>query len=504
MVTLVYDADQTGSAYINSASASTITGCWKIAEYDSTNTHQLRMYYGYYKPTTNLYRYMLCFQKDSTQVVPVNAVENSTATTKTLTTEAFNPFGFILYYNSTTTINAGSVISAGTLYEQIHLDLRYSFNTAKNLTANKDIYIVTNLQSDGMVKLDSSPITQTLPNSDDGKLYIYLGQALSTYQIEIRPYHPVYWYKDGKVQLYTPMSANALRLTATSKTAWGRTFWTANGVPDSISGDMRSVGSVFLNNVASLRWKKNGASSGTDEDYLPVMVVSTDNNLYLGPFNAGKTCATIIYGKPIRFYTKSSDGNNTGVLAATIDADSNFKTEGSIYLNNNNTSIYFKNSASTGVPLLTFDNSSTSVFKVGDGSYPTKTYGSSIEMYAGTNKVASFKMLDGVRTAEFTSQVIIQNNTSLGFYKSDNATIARVLAVNNNATNAVLMGTFMAATPLPLQVYGSDITFYINNGTSNTEAAKIDANKNFTAQGSVVGMKGVAAYGIADLALITD
>ncbi len=36
----------------------------------------------------------------------------------------------------------------------------------------------------------------------------------------------------------------ASRLTTVSKTAWGQTFWTANGIPDSISGDMSSVGKI--------------------------------------------------------------------------------------------------------------------------------------------------------------------------------------------------------------------------------------------------------------------
>ena len=37
---------------------------------------------------------------------------------------------------------------------------------------------------------------------------------------------------------------SALKLTTVSKTAWGQTYWTANGVPDSISGNMSSVGNI--------------------------------------------------------------------------------------------------------------------------------------------------------------------------------------------------------------------------------------------------------------------
>ena len=36
----------------------------------------------------------------------------------------------------------------------------------------------------------------------------------------------------------------ALKLSTVSKTAWGQTYWTANGVPDSVSGDMSNVGDI--------------------------------------------------------------------------------------------------------------------------------------------------------------------------------------------------------------------------------------------------------------------
>lgn len=44
---------------------------------------------------------------------------------------------------------------------------------------------------------------------------------------------------------FTNGSANsALRLTTVSKTAWGQTFWTADGVPTDVSGNMTGVGSL--------------------------------------------------------------------------------------------------------------------------------------------------------------------------------------------------------------------------------------------------------------------
>ena len=37
---------------------------------------------------------------------------------------------------------------------------------------------------------------------------------------------------------------SALKLTTVSKTAWGKTYWTSGGVPDSIDGDLASVGNI--------------------------------------------------------------------------------------------------------------------------------------------------------------------------------------------------------------------------------------------------------------------
>ena len=66
---------------------------------------------------------------------------------------------------------------------------------------------------------------------------------------------------DGKITARTQsnsISGSAARLTTVSKTAWGQTYWTANGVPDTISGDMSSVGNVTPSETNS---KNLGSSS---------------------------------------------------------------------------------------------------------------------------------------------------------------------------------------------------------------------------------------------------
>lgn len=166
--------------------------------YDSTNTYQLRKYYSRYKAKSALYRYMICFINSSDELIPANGVSNSTATTKTLTTESFMLSKGIYYYNSTTTISAGSYTGNATLYQQLGLlDLRYSFNTGTTLTANKPVYLVVTPQTDGQVKLASTPIVQSLPTTTTNDLYVFLGIAYDTYRIELTIDHPIYIYRNG-------------------------------------------------------------------------------------------------------------------------------------------------------------------------------------------------------------------------------------------------------------------------------------------------------------------
>lgn len=210
-MTTHYDAGSTiiltywsaGSILVNGTA--TTEARWTHCDYDSTNIYQLKHNSGPYTAKSAVYRYQLLVQDPTsgTTLLPFNNVSNNTGTTKTLTTESFNPFGQFLYYNSTTTVAANGSIGASALYNQVALDLRYSFNTGTTLTANKDVYIVAVPQDDGSVKLHTSPITQTLPTASDGLVYIYLGRAYNTSAIELYPYHPVYYYKNNGLRIWT-------------------------------------------------------------------------------------------------------------------------------------------------------------------------------------------------------------------------------------------------------------------------------------------------------------
>jgi len=167
-----------------------------------------REYYSSRTTAAALYRYMLCLTKSDGTLLPVNSVNNSVATNKTMTTETFDPFGEIFYWGYTTTYSAGANVGDGYWYRQILFDLRYSFNcggydAAGTLTARSPLFLVATPQSDGTAKLYSSPLAQALPNSDDGLIYIYLGRVYPDtypYRCVLSLNHPVYWYKNGAVR----------------------------------------------------------------------------------------------------------------------------------------------------------------------------------------------------------------------------------------------------------------------------------------------------------------
>ena len=152
------------------------------------------------------YRYRLLFTSaDNTKFVPANTSTSTNATaSRTTNTTPINPFGPIVYYGSTTVINANANPGATVLWQQYVLTLGYSFNNtgaALVLTYPGPVYLRCTPQSNGSAVMDY--YTQSLPTTADGKIYILLGFAYSATNIELVINHPVYCYKNGGIHLWT-------------------------------------------------------------------------------------------------------------------------------------------------------------------------------------------------------------------------------------------------------------------------------------------------------------
>lgn len=166
--------------------------------------------------------YVLCLFDKSTNLIPINT-SGSTSGSKaasTFSTDEFCPFSEIMYPTSGQTTVNGTIPGWALCTKRNAIDLRYSFNLASTsvLTANKPVYLRCTLQSSGNFKLDtanvsSTPSAQTLyrqnlPTTADSRYYIYLGQAIDGYRVELHEFHPIYYYSGG-IKNYTGASTSS-------------------------------------------------------------------------------------------------------------------------------------------------------------------------------------------------------------------------------------------------------------------------------------------------------
>ena len=187
-------------------------GCW-VAYYGyysdkDTTAYIIRTLETTLPVTDSTYRYRLLFTSaDNQQYVPANASTSTSATTaKSVNQKKIDPFGPIRYYNYTTSVSAGNKPNKSYLNDQNILVLGHSFNVQGNetLTAYAPVYLKCAPQSDGSAIMDSTtPIVQTIPSSEDGKIYIFLGIAYDTTHLELYLQHPIYYFKDGSLRIWT-------------------------------------------------------------------------------------------------------------------------------------------------------------------------------------------------------------------------------------------------------------------------------------------------------------
>ena len=189
-------------------------GAWICYRGYNSNTdtvgYQIRTHVTSLPVTKATYRYRLLFTSaDGTHYVPANASKSTNATTlREVNQDKIDPFGDIRIFYSTGNVAAEARPSVTTLYQQYNgFALGYSFNTtgtALTLTPFLPIYLRCALQEDGSGIMDADePIVQTIPEVEDNNIYIFLGIASSTTNLQLMLSHPVYRYKDGCVRIFS-------------------------------------------------------------------------------------------------------------------------------------------------------------------------------------------------------------------------------------------------------------------------------------------------------------
>ena len=135
---------------------------------------------------------------DGTKMVPINTSTSDIPTTsKTFNTRPINPFGRIIYY--TTSGIANSFLNFSSQWDQYFLTIGYSY--VMTLTNKLPVYLKCTPQSDGSAVM--ADIVQALPSTNDGYIYIFLGVACSTTEMELQMHHPVYYHDGTSIRLWT-------------------------------------------------------------------------------------------------------------------------------------------------------------------------------------------------------------------------------------------------------------------------------------------------------------
>ena len=90
---------------------------------------------------------------------------------------------------------------------------QYNFNLTTTQVGTfepfKPVYIKGTLNGNIFSPISTAPLTQTIPNTDDGYQYIYLGQMYNASFIQLTPIHNIYEYVNGSFCLYEPKASNS-------------------------------------------------------------------------------------------------------------------------------------------------------------------------------------------------------------------------------------------------------------------------------------------------------
>ncbi len=315
--TTIYKSDYTMLFVYDSTRVS--GGCWICYRGYNTNdntigyqirTNSQRMY-----ATDKTYRYRILLEVDDTHYMPVNKSTSTSADVSkesSMNTREFRLGGKILYYCYTSAISANAQFGAIYHWEQYILNLGYSFNntnSALELTQWSPVYMVAekSATNEGMAKLVSPYYTQSLPNSEDGKLYIFLGQAYSTTNIEMVLEHPIYEYKNGGIRLYRDYYTTTETDTLLSGKANNSHTHTKSQITDfptipSKTSDLQND-SGFLTSHQDISGKEDTSnkvvslsSSSTDTQYPSAKIVYDSlNNLHTSNIKIGLEPLTNIW-----------------------------------------------------------------------------------------------------------------------------------------------------------------------------------------------------------------
>ena len=228
---------------------------------------------------------------NGTQWVPASVnSKNDTTTARAVNQRPIDPFGRIAYTSASTSYAANKDVAATTLWSRYTLSLGYSFNVSGGdltLTTKTPVYVKCAPQADGSAIMDSTtPIVQSLPNSNDGKIYIFLGIAYSATAIELYDIHPVYYHDGTGVRIWCGKSFATVATSGSYNDLSNKpTIPTVNDSTITIKSNTDDTGDSFTTNASNGKTINLGLSSvaisGSYNDLSNKPTIPTVNNASL-------------------------------------------------------------------------------------------------------------------------------------------------------------------------------------------------------------------------------
>lgn len=216
-------------------------------------------------------RYKIVMEGSDNKFYPLS-VGDTTALTKVQSAMTFKPLGLILWYGTTPTVDADATFTY-TFTEHTFSTATYTFNKTSSYTNYAPIFIVGTIDANGFFVLDqtdaTSWFTQTLPSTEDGKVYIRIGLLYNTTgAIHLETNHPIYQYKDGALRQYSPDAGTYLKLDQTIPQT------VVNGMP-SFDGGLKVKGTTlsYLINLSPVTY--NSVNYYITDDASVIFYLST-------------------------------------------------------------------------------------------------------------------------------------------------------------------------------------------------------------------------------------
>ena len=314
---------------------------WRWADYADGDTFDRTYWNNTITAGATIYDYKLLAQGLDGKFYPLT-LEEGTGTTKTISTQEFEINTQILYYGSTTNVIANN--TTANVYSEFPVStLSYTANQT-SWTSQLPIYLVGIVQPNGNIKLDNSSytsfMTQTLPTTANGKVYIMLGYMYSTTGMRLFQYHPMYEYRDGALRVYMPVHSHG---NITDDGAIGTTSGlmvrtTTSGVlttlPAGSSGEfLQYDGTWATPTTYSLPLASNGTRGGIQIGYiatganLPLLLDSESEKGYVTLTTSSITSAlgyTPIAGAVTSIDTGIGLRGGPITITGTIDLDEEY------------------------------------------------------------------------------------------------------------------------------------------------------------------------------------